>query len=162
MTHGTDYHNDYTGVFDGFADVRLLRDMQTLLCGERIGYGSTRTVYQFYPNDALVLKIEQGFQSFANIIEWETWQYFKNTPLSGWFTPCHSISARGQLLLQYRVEPVRLEEMPKKVPKCIGDLKVKNFGRLKGRIVACDYGLAHNHLRAADRRLVKADWSDGG
>ena len=86
-----------------------------IIRGEKLGSGSSRMVYDFLPDENLVIKLESDY-SFQNIIEWELWDRIKFTKHSEWFAPCHYISSNGKVLIQSKTLPVRLEELPKKIP----------------------------------------------
>lgn len=162
MTHPTDYHNDYSGVTDIWLVAQSFREIQGMMFGERIGWGTGRTVYVFRPDPSLVIKMETGSHSFQNIIEWETWDTVKYNPkLNKWYAACKTLSPSGNFLLMERGEPVRRDEMPNKVPACMCDLKPENFVRLADkRIVACDYGLRFAFAGKINDRLVNAKWED--
>lgn len=134
------------------------REARAILCGERIGRGSAREVFEMRTNPAYVVKIETGAQSFQNVSEWETWQWVNGGDMSGWFAPCEMISPCGLILVQRKVAPLRLPELPPRLPAFLCDLKPENFGLLGKRIVCCDYGTAHSTIRKVSKRLVKARW----
>lgn len=133
----------------------MYREAFRLLAGRELGRGIHRTVYACRIDPTLVVKVEEAVGSFANVQERGNWEYFKDAPEARWLAPVIDISPCGGMLLQRKVEPVRSEEMPDKVPAFLTDLKLSNFGRLDGRIVACDYS---SIIVSASRRLKKADW----
>lgn len=136
--------------------VAVKRDFIRLFCGELIGEGSSRQVYELEIDPTKVVKVETGAQSFQNIIEWETWNEVRHTKWSGWFAPCLWISPCGIAMIQARTTPIK--KAPKEIPNFFTDLKLSNFGRLKGRFSCHDYGLnllASNGLARA--RMKKAE-----
>lgn len=162
MRHPLDYHEIWAGNVDALKIAADYREILSLLCGDRVGDGSSRAVYVFWPDTTKVIKIERGHHSFQNVIEWETWCYInqRKPHLSKWFAPCVMMSERGHMLVQERAIPVITADLPKRIPAFMADLKPNNWGRLPdGRVVAIDYGLAYGVLAAADTRLVKAEWT---
>lgn len=134
------------------------REARYILCGDLIGEGSARKVYQLRTNAEYVIKFETGGQSFQNVSEWETWEWVRGQSTEKWFAPCEFISPCGLILIQRKVEPLRPKELPPKLPIFLCDLKRENFGMLAGKVVCCDYGTAHSAIRGASKRLVKAKW----
>ena len=131
------------------------KELAKLFCGSVLGSGAHRTVYANALDSNLVIKIEESAKCFSNIVEWEMWKLSQDTSLGRWLTPCVAISNCGSVLVQRRVQPVRMEEMPKVVPALFTDLKIENWGKLDGRIVCCDYG---NMLFKPSRAMRKAKW----
>ena len=76
-----------------------------LLCGTRINWGMSRTVYECTLLPDCVVKVETGSQHFQNVMEWETWQIVKGAPASRWFAACRWISPNGKVLIQERTRP---------------------------------------------------------
>lgn len=113
-----------------------------LFLGEEIGGGCYRTVYGLRTDPTKVIKIEIGARTFSNVTEWDIWKNCEDdSEWSKWLAPCHFISECGTILIQSRIEPVRL--VPDRVPNFLTDLKPSNWGKLDKRTVCCDYG---NHL----------------
>jgi hypothetical protein len=133
-------------------------EARAILCGDLIGEGSARKVYELRTNSDYVIKIETAGRSFQNVSEWETWQWVSGGPLSGWFAPCEFISPCGLLLVQRKVEPLRVAELPPMLPAFLSDLKRENFGLLAKRVVCCDYGTAHSSIRSVSKRMRRATW----
>lgn len=119
-------------------NVRL--EVMRLVCGDKISYGSARVVFEHANDKARVIKIEDGAQSFQNILEWNIWHEVEGTKLEKWFAPCYQISPSGSALIQARTKKIR--ELPKRLPSFFTDLKTNNFGEFDGRIVCHDYGLS--------------------
>lgn len=133
--------------------------LQTLL-GPLVGRGSCREVRRVSFAPDLVIKIETSQQSFQNIIEWETWNWAKDTKWAKWFAPCVEIAGGGCVLIQKRTEPLPDDCSILRLPDFFSDLKLNNFGRLNGRVVAHDYGLTlltQQGLKAG--RMQRADLS---
>lgn len=154
------------------------RELEKLLFGEKLGEGLDRKVYVYNDPSSWtyrhkmtgapesdpracnhVIKVQKsGSGNFQNVAEWLIWENVRGTPMAKWFAPCQSISPCGLYLIQARVEPIRENEKPVKLPAFLTDFRKENFGRYKGRIVACDYGTVVHSIRTADKRLKKADW----
>lgn len=136
------------------------------LCGDFLGEGSARDVFEFRHDPTKVVKIETKSKSFQNVMEWDIWEWVRGHPLKKWFAPCHFLGGNGIVLIQSRTDPLPAKyRLPKRVPAILGDLKRENFGLLDGRLVAHDYGTANVSLqqaagvRASASRLVSCVWS---
>lgn len=134
------------------------KDLSRLAIGALIGTGAYRHVYEWLPDPSLVLKIENGAKSFANVIEDEVWNRVRDTEFARWFAPVVQISDCGSLILQKRTEPIRREELPELVPAFFTDLHIYNWGLLNGRPVCHDYGLNLLMERGMTKRMRKAGW----
>lgn len=146
--------------FDSFG-TGVKRDFFGLFLGEEIGRGMSREVYAHALDPDLVLKIENEAGQFQNVFEWETWLRVRDTEHAKWFVPCEEISPSGCILIQRRTHPIRLDELPEKVPAFMTDLKPSNWGLLDGQPVCHDYG---RHLLmefGMGKRMVKARWRAG-
>lgn len=133
-------------------------EMRSLVCGEKLGEGVSRKVYSCKLNSALVVKIELRGGSFQNVAEWETWEWLRGRKMARWFAPCEFVSTCGSMLIQRRVEPIRLTERPRTLPAFLCDLKRENFGMLEGKIVCCDYGTVLSAIRDVPKNMKKAEW----
>jgi len=105
-----------------------------------------------------VVKVEsdEEHRSFANVFEWQNWtdnQFDKR--IADWLAPCVSISPCGLILLQKRIEPLRVSERPEKLPAFLTDIKDANFSMYEGRVVASDYSTI---IASIGTRLKKAEW----
>lgn len=131
-------------------------DLLGLICGEEIGHGVARTVYDCRVREDLVVKIETAGTSFQNIKEWEFWRSWEfNKDVKRWLAPCYSISPCGSILMQYRTEPIPSGKFPSKMPKFLTDMKKSNYGLLKGKVVCHDYGLVVTEVNTTVR---KSEW----
>lgn len=129
-----------------------------LLCGDLLGEGIHRKVFECRIDPTLVVKVEtdEHHRSFANVMEHKNWsenELYK--PVSSWLAPVVAISPCGLVMLQKRVEPLRESELPEKLPAFLTDTKRANFGLYEGRVVACDYSFLITTISA---RLKKAEW----
>lgn len=135
----------------------VLRDLAYTFCGEKLGGGVFRRVYVLKIDPTKVVKIENGSQSFCNILEWQTWdavEYDKKR--SRWLAPCRFISPCGAILIQDRTTAIRPEELPKRIPHFLNiDAKQANWGLLNGVAVCHDYGCQRTALPI---KLEQAKW----
>lgn len=149
-----------------FGHGRLQRDLFDFICGKRLGGGTARQVFEYLPcGDQYVIKIEDSAGSFQNILEWEMWGDFKSSDVGKrWLAPCWSISPCGIVLLQSRTQPLpKGYRVPKSMPVFLGDLKSSNYGLLKGKLVAHDYGLGYSRIAGNSdmKRMRRASWWTG-
>ena len=118
------------------------RDFFSTICGDLLGSGIGRHVYECAINPRWVIKFEVGMRSFQNVAEWELWDHVRyRDELAKWFAPCVQISPCGMVLIQQRTSKLRgPEEMPEHVPNWMTDLKESNWGFYEGIPVLHDYG----------------------
>jgi hypothetical protein len=128
---------------------------RNFLCGEKIGSGLYRDVYELRHNPRYVVKIDVTTQ-FANITEWRYYIDNKDWKLLGsWLAPCEMISKCGRILIQRRVRHGEKEDYPKKIPAVFIDTKLQNFGWIGDKFVCCDY--AYMPL-CTEKGLKRARW----
>lgn len=131
-------------------------DLLRIMCGDLIGEGAGRTVYEFSHRPDLVIKIETPAQSFQNVKEWEVWNAWRDDKeVACWLAPCEDISECGSILIQKRTTSVPADRFPKKLPKFLTDTSRHNFGMLNKKFVCHDYALVRVTLSV---NMVKADW----
>ncbi len=131
-----------------------------LLCGAQIGRGMSRVVYQSKLNPGHVIKTEEDAGRFQNVIEWETWQRVKGTPVERWFAPCVEISQCGAILIMEKTERPAERQFLDRMPAFLCDFKRTNYGLYKGRLVCHDYGPALLFEHGMTKRMRKAHWWD--
>lgn len=135
-------------------------DAFNILCGEQLGSGIHREVFECRIRPDLVVKVETDstWRNFANVREHQFWADNEHAPaVAKWLAPCEYLSPDGRISLQRRAEPVRPSDvLPTKIPAFLTDLKRENFGWLDGRLVAVDYALT---ITAASTRLKNSDWA---
>ena len=141
---------------------RIYEDAFNLFCGDLLGSGVHRKVFECKLRDDLVVKVEDNeptyaWRAFANVHEmrfWEDQQYHK--PIAEWLAPCEWMSSDGLVLLQKRVSPLPLDyRLPGEMPTFLTDLKRANFGLYEGRLVCVDYSTT---IPNPNRRPKKAHW----
>jgi hypothetical protein len=135
-------------------------DCFNMMCGELVGSGSRRKVFDFNFMSNHVVKVEQDPHSFQNIHEWEVWRSVSETDYAKWFAPCKYISPNGQILIMERTLPLDNQKYPKLIPAFFTDTKYGNFGLLKGKFVCHDYGIHLFHEQGMSKRMRKAYWWD--
>lgn len=129
-----------------------------LLADRLVGSGIDRQVYTSRLLPDCVIKVEEGSRSFQNVIEWETWQWVKDTAFKRWFAPCRFISPCGLVLVMERTTEPAIRQYPDKMPVFLTDFKRPNYGMLNGRLVCHDYGLHHLMDHGLSKRMRKANW----
>jgi hypothetical protein len=130
-------------------------ECRAMLIGSLLGEGCYRKVYRNRMDRNTVVKVEDVGGHFSNINEWNIWNKYQHTGFARWLAPCKFISPCGSVMIQARTSPVPKQSMPKKVPECLQDLKIENWGMYKGKVVCHDYG---NFDFISGTKLVKADW----
>lgn len=135
---------------------RTFEDAFNLLCGDKLGSGVHRTVYECRIRPDLVVKVESDDQRyFANVVEQKFWDEAPEH-VRAWLAPCEYLSPDGRIMLQFRCEPLAHNySLPDRLPRFLDDHKRDNFGLLNGKLVCMDYA-RHNVTR--NMRLVKARW----
>jgi hypothetical protein len=129
------------------------------VCGELIGQGTYREVYELKGNPDFVVKVEKDPTKarFANVCEWINWIDNKEWDyLYPWLCPCVDITENGQFLIQHRAKPIKIDQLPEKVPSLFTDLKASNFGWFENRVVIVDYTFFAIH--SPTNKFRKAKW----
>jgi hypothetical protein len=139
---------------------QLHYELSHLLLGDFLGEGVSRKVFRCAINPEFVVKVSDRAHSWQNINEWEVWWYSSKT-MAKWLAPCVAISPSGTYLIQRYAEPLRKEDLPKKLPRFLVDQKQENFGMIGGQVVARDYGTMVA-LVSTVQGWRKANWGDGG
>lgn len=124
--------------------------------GPKLGSGAFRDVYAHPDHKGRVIKIEREPGDFANVKEMEVWRDWRWCPkVAQWLAPCYLISDDGLILVQARTRPLRPEEMPKRLPQFLTDIKPANLGWWRGRIVCHDYSFVRATLTTKLARVPK-------
>ena len=137
-----------------------LEDAFAILCGDLLGEGIHRRVYECRIRPDLVVKVEDGdLRYFANVHEHKFWadnQY--RDSIARWLAPSEYLSPDGRVSLQKRVDPILpSQELPDALPAFLTDVKRSNFGWLDGRLVCVDYAMAS---QSANGRLRRVCWGE--
>lgn len=128
-------------------------------CGEEIGSGSCRTVYEFKLNPNYVVKYERDMDRglFANVTEWRN--YINNRydiKLGPWLAPIELINEGGTILIQRRAKQKSFDKYPEYIPSNFTDRKYQNFGWIGKRFVCVDY----SYMIPCSYRLKKSKFWD--
>lgn len=130
-------------------------DIILMLCGEKIGSGATRAVYEYNMNPKkFVVKIEPLDINDCNLQEYLLWQEIKGLTgnlawVKDWFAPVHYCSPNGKVLIMERTYPPSqlTGNLPKKVPEFMSDIKLQNFGWIGKKFVCHDYGFIYKFIK---------------
>ena len=123
----------------------IYKDCFNLLCGDKLGSGIHRDVYECLLRPELVVKVEYevNYRYFANVMEmkfWDDHQHYKK--VADWLAPCEYMSPDGRILLQRKCKPLDdWSQFPDSFPSFLTDIKLSNFGLLDGRVVCMDYAM---------------------
>jgi len=136
-------------------------DAFNLLCGDLIGSGSEREVFECRLRPDLVVKveIEKKWRTFSNAREMELWCDSKgDEKIRRWLAPCEYMSPDGRILLMKRAAPITdKKQLLDKLPYFLWDLKPENFGIYEDRLVCVDYAYFNYNTRT---NMVNAKWND--
>lgn len=151
-----------TGITTNFIDlfkedIFLLGDFTDFFCGNRIGEGCSRSVFEYRIDQRYVVKIDRT-NKFDNVAEWDIWNNLKDGPYGKYLAPCLSISSCGRVMLQRRTIPVKASQLPDKIPVFFADTKLQNWGRIGKNIVCHDY--ANHSFYSGGTSMIKAKWRD--
>lgn len=136
----------------------VYKDCFNMLCGEKLGSGIHRDVFDCKIREDLVVKVEKAdYRYFANVMEmsfWSNYQYCKE--ISKWLAPCEYMSPDGRILLQRKATPIEECRLPDRLPAFLTDTKPANFGAINGSVVCVDYAM---HIVNVSTRMRKARWN---
>ena len=121
-------------------DEHLCMEFATFICGNKIGEGQFRDVYEYNLDKRYVVKIQRDLSSFNNIVEWEIWCNVMYSEYKKHFAPCLWMSSNGRIMIQRKTSPITDKRpAPKDVPYFFADIKNENFGWIGKDFVAHDY-----------------------
>lgn len=149
----------------------IFEEAFNLLCGDKIGAGMSRTVYECRLHRDCVVKVEDpdsgDRQNWLESATWDMARNFGDGPATRWLAAIRWASPRGSILLMERTRPPSDAEFAavEKLPCWLTDLKRSNWGMAKSRkdgkewLVCHDYG---TNLALQDglvsKRMRKAEW----
>lgn len=121
------------------------------MCGQRLGNGSFRVVYEHAFDDTLVIKVANcEMNRFHNWLEWMTWNRAPRH-LRKMLAPIEAISSDGQYLIMRRADVVgcslSLSDSAEsastygRLRALFAEIRPTNVGMLDGCLVAVDYAL---------------------
>ena len=141
----------------------VITDLITSLCGEHLGTGVFREVYDYNLDDKYVIKIEPE-NTNCNIIEYMIWNEVKGLInnsewVKKWFAPVKWISPNGRILVMRKTIDCgeKKKPLPEKIPAFFWDVKLDNFGWIGNDFVCHDYGQFYNMIHYP-KKMVKAKW----
>ena len=138
---------------------KLFEDAFNLMCGKKIGEGAHRDVFEYRMNTSMVVKVENDlpWRYFANVLEMHFWSDHQNyKKVADWLAPCRWLSPDGLILLQDKCRPLNKEDkLPDKLPGCLTDVKIDNFGMLGRKLVCFDYAMT---IPSPSIRMKKVIW----
>lgn len=156
---GASINLDFLKMFE--TDWHLLADFSDFFCGDCLGKGSARNVYEFRLNPKLVIKIDTT-KDFHNVAEWDNYTNIVHfhPKMARWFAKPFNISSCGRVLLMERTElGLKLDSklLPKEIPAFFMDFKVENWGILNGKAVCHDYANLRM-FKEINTTLMKPKW----
>lgn len=126
----------------GFLDNPVLSlEIIDFICGEHIGSGCYREVFEYTMDKNYVVKVENSYGEGENWSEWRIWSALHKTEHAKWFAPCTWISDNGLVMLQRKTKDLYSKEkfIPDKIPAYFTDIKSDNFGWIGRQLVCHDY-----------------------
>ncbi|BES63112.1 hypothetical protein [Dysgonomonas capnocytophagoides] len=140
-------------IIELFDNADIMMAYHDMLCGNLIGEGCSRIVYQCDYDESCVVKIHKKVDRLPsdNILEWELWQMVKDmtNDVPKWFAPCVRISENGRVLIQKKTAPLTDNQWYnlKETPTYLSDIKRSNLGIYKGHICTHDYAFSLYRLK---------------
>lgn len=102
-------------------------DLIDFLCGEFIGEGNSRIVFECNIKPGWVVKIEKEKDSHDNLLEYYMWKSVMYQPEKHkWLADCGTISQNGRILLQKKAKKItdkNKKDIPEKIPTFLTDVK---------------------------------------
>ena len=138
----------------------VFKEAFRLLCGQQIGVGQSRIVYDSPMLRGMVIKVEAGAQNFQNVLEYEAWCRVRGTEFEKWFAPVEYISPSGLVLVMRKTASIPAEQYPIKMPKFFTDFKRSNYGLLNGQVVCHDYGTSLLFEHGMTKAMKTVEWWD--
>lgn len=143
----------------------LFEEAFNLMCGERLGFGISRTVYECSLMPGYVVKVEHESGMFQNVMEMLIWRSVVGTKASRWFAECKYISENGRVLIQERTRQPSTTELLGKIPAWFTDVKLDNWGMARSKengkefLVCHDYGYNLTIQKGTETtRMKNAEW----
>lgn len=126
-------------------DLALSLEVINFICGDLIGRGCYRNVFEYNLDKKYVIKIENEEGEGDNWAEWRIWNALNKTEHAKWFAPCSWISDNGRIMLQKRTQEYYGDHRKwsgkeqQKIPVYFTDIKASNFGWIGKQLVCHDY-----------------------
>lgn len=136
-------------------------DFVTCLCGEFIGSGSFRSVFNHNLDDRYVVKIEP-LNTLCNIVEYMIYEEVQGLTgdlewVKDWFCPVVWLSPNGRILVMKKTQQRNNRKKPEKIPKFLWDVKSNNFGWVGNKYMCHDYGQFYNMINYPNK-MRKITW----
>lgn len=131
-----------SSITNGIIGMRTMQAIMKKFCGEQLGTGLYRDVFVLKQNPNYVVKIirDPGDGSFANIMEWRNFANHRHDNVLGpYLASCEMINETGTFMVQERTYPGPRKDYPTHIPAEFTDLKLANFGFIKGKFKCHDY-----------------------
>lgn len=137
-------------------------DFITSLCGNHIGTGCFRSVFDYNLDNKYVIKIEPQNTS-CNLVEYMIWDEVKGLCgnldwVKNWFAPVKWISPNGRILIMKKTKDYSTKKIPDKVPAFLWDVKPDNFGWIGNKFVCHDYGQFYNMIHYPTKMQKWKKW----
>ena len=121
-------------------------DMVDLLCGDFVGEGNSRIVYDCPIYPGYVTKISKDADNHDNIMEYEMWCSVAHQPkMNKWFADVKWLSGNGRVMIQKKaihINDKNKKNIPTKVPAFLSDMKFDNYGFIGKQFVCFDYAFS--------------------
>jgi len=138
-------------------DMIVTNEFQNFILGDLLGYGISRYVFDYKPDDKYVIKIDLSNYN-ANVIEFNVWKDVEYTKHAKWFAPIKHMSPCGRILLQEKCIIENIDKYPNELPEYMSDIKISNFGWLNGKFVCFDYAGTNLITKGLTSKLKKVKW----
>lgn len=156
-------------IIELFDNADIMMAYHDMLCGNLIGEGCSRVVYECDYDKSCVVKIHKKVDRLPsdNILEWELWEMVKGmtNDVPKWFAPCVRISENGRILIQKKTTPLTDKQWNelKEIPTYLSDIKRSNFGMYKGYVCMHDYAFTLYRLGISSkmRKISKENRTRG-
>jgi hypothetical protein len=154
------YLNNLNAVNSIVQNSDVITDMVNTLCGQHIGDGLYRSVYEYQLDRNYVIKLE-GTSTNCNLVEYLIWEEVQGLIgdmawVKDWFAPVKWISPNGRILVMKKTKKTD-KPKPDKIPKFLWDVKENNFGWIGDKYVCHDYGQFYNMIHYP-KGMQKVNW----
>lgn len=154
------YLNNLQAVHKIVDNSDVIIDMVNSLCGQHLGDGVFRSVYEYQLDHNYVIKLE-GTSTNCNLVEYLVWEEVQGLIgpkawVKDWFAPVKWISPNGRILVMKKTHK-KDKPKPDKVPRFLWDVKEDNFGWIGNKYVCHDYGQFYNMI-AYPNGMQKVKW----
>lgn len=137
-----------------------MKELERMMCGERLGGGIHRTGYVYALDASKVIKVAIGNAGRAsNLLEYAIFANLSATEYARWLAPVFEVSDGGRYLLMARAEFPTHDRYPERLPVFLSDCKYSNYGLFEKRWVCIDYaGLLLGNILPLGKRTRRVEW----